>query len=962
MKVSKVLHTGCLLAAASPAWASAAETSAPSRAAGNDGNLPVSIDKAYALSRAISATFPEKMPACDIVAVESEAKSVFSPRPDGAWRVRPTDRPGQDVITLKLKPKSAGVFLRLDFPTDSTLPAQGPGLASNGNSVIGEIEIELNGKPLKTKVQSVVSQSNGGRVAETAFDGVRQQGDKGWEAEASGWELGGSMPARLVLRLDTAVPAGASLTVRLIAKSRFGAHVPGIVSAAVVGGEAAYRAVLPLADARADFDRWSAGLLEGLRRRAAFSGGATLLADKNAADLARAELLRSCGAEKVWAVATRKGGGALLRALLSEPAWLDSFLIGGVEGTGRCDFAQSLENLRLLYANADKSVWSDPVAKKIATAFALEAGAINRYSLLRSFNNTREACDEGRLHGGFGSLDVRAMRHAINPGMPTYDFRGWLDEANTTAGGYLGACWAVPYTDPSTYGYSVQGWGYHNPMYHAYPTGKVYRSIGGVCGTLSRYGAGAAIAHGVPAFTVGQPAHCAYVVRLGDHWATGNDVSGPATNSWTAYEGVSFVTTNALLEQTENSAAWPRAARMLWVARLLRDSGAPTATWANAYEQALTAQPSNYAVWHEYMKALEATPGALTPRQWLDTGLRAAKAFTAHHEAGWALALRCFKSGETAVPKPADRVALLCEAHKILCQKSQPALKYGYPMIGDFLNREADWIGDPAKAVEFYGRLMVIHHSEDPNLNWVFGGVLGWGSARFAQNPATASVYAKVMGDYFSAQGSKADKGQIAGTVVQGMRKAAEVGDAASYNTWQTVARRLLPPLGPGDVHLNAGQVAARPKFEPFPGTLLSANAMLRTSSASYDTPLSYDQVLGGGEFGYFDTNPEAKPTATVTLAGDGELSGIVLVNRYELPVEHPWDVPLKVEVSTDGKQWTQVALFEKAAPVYRVDLRGKGVRARYVRIERQPGPEAAGHGAGRLHMRNFLVYGKKLY
>ena len=961
MKASKVLHTGCLLAAASPAWVFAVETSTNSRVTDNSGTLPESINRAYELSRALSVAFPEKITACDIVAVESEAKSVFSPRKDGAWRVRPTDRPGKDVITLTVKPKVAGVFLRLDFPTDSTLPAMGPGLASNGNSEISEIEIELNGKPVKTSIHSSVSQSNGGRTVKRAFDGLKKDGDKGWAVDTGGWELGGAKPAQIVLRFHTPVPAGASLTVRLFATSNWNVHVPGIVAASVVG-ESAFRALAPLAEVRADFDKWSSGLLTGLRRRAAYTGGVASLVEKNAAELARAELLRACGPEKVWAVATRKDGPAFLRDLLSEQAWLDSFLIGGAEGTGHSDFAQSLENLRLIYSQTDKSVWSDPLLKKLATAVALTAGPCNRYRLVESFNLTRKAWNDGLLHSGFADLDVRAMRHAISVDRPAHEFRSWLEESQFTAGGYLGACWAIPYTDPSTYGFSIQAWGFHDPLRHAYPNAKMFRAIGGVCGTLSTYGSMSALVHGVPAFNVGQPAHCAYVVRLGDHWATGNDVSGPATNSWTAYEGVSFVTTDALLEPAENSADWPRVARTLWAARLLRDSGAPTASWAGTYEQALTAQPLNYAVWHEYMKALEATPGSLTPRQWLDMGLRAAKTFTGHHEAGWAIAMRCFKSGETAVPKPDERATLLYSAHRILCQKSQPVLKYGYPMLNEFLNRQADWIGDPAKAVEFYGRLMIIHHSDDPGLNWVFGGVLGWGSARFAQNPAVASGYAKVMGDYFAAMGAKADKGQIVGTVVQGMRKAAEVGDAASYGTWQTVARRLLPPLGPGDVHLNDGQVATRPKFEPFPGTLLSANAMLRTSSASYDTPISYDQVLGGGQFGYFDTNPEPKPTATVTLAGEGELSGIVLVNRYELPSEHPWDVPLKVEVSTDGKQWTQVALLEKAAPVYRVDLRGKAVRARYVRIERQPGPEAAGSGAGRLHMRNFLVYGKKLY
>jgi hypothetical protein len=43
------------------------------------------------------------------------------------------------------------------------------------------------------------------------------------------------------------------------------------------------------------------------------------------------------------------------------------------------------------------------------------------------------------------------------------------------------------------------------------------------------------------------------------------------------------------------------------------------------------------------------------------------------------------------------------------------------------------------------------------------------------------------------------------------------------------------------------------------------------------------------------------------------------------------------------------------------VDLQGKGLKARFVRIERLPGKDAA-QPPGRFHFRNFLVYGKKLY
>jgi hypothetical protein len=399
---------------------------------------------------------------------------------------------------------------------------------------------------------------------------------------------------------------------------------------------------------------------------------------------------------------------------------------------------------------------------------------------------------------------------------------------------------------------------------------------------------------------------------------------------------------------------------MAWVARLQRESGAAPAKWQLSYKLAITALTTDYSLWIEYIKALEADPKATLPDEWLRLGRIAAGVFKVHHEAGWALVDRCFKNGETVVKTPADREALLLEIHQVLSQKTQPKM-YGYP-LPNVLNWQADWIGDPATAVDYFGKLLAMHYSEKPELNWVFGTVMAWGNGRFAANSATASAYANAIGNFFASQGAKADKNQISGTIVAGIRKASEAGDANAYSTWLSLSKRLLPAVAPGDVFLNDQQLAARPNFKPFPGALLSQTGVLSSSSASYDKPLTYDQVTGGGVLGYFDTGNEQKPWAKITLTGEGELTGIVLVDRYEYLAEQPWDVPLKVEVSTDGTKWTQVALFEKAEPVYRIDLEGKKLRAKYVRIERQPGPDAAHPNNGRLHMRNFLVYGRKLY
>ena len=199
--------------------------------------------------------------------------------------------------------------------------------------------------------------------------------------------------------------------------------------------------------------------------------------------------------------------------------------------------------------------------------------------------------------------------------------------------------------------------------------------------------------------------------------------------------------------------------------------------------------------------------------------------------------------------------------------------------------------------------------------------------------------------------------------ITTGLRKSAELGDKASNKLWTDMAVKLLPALKPADVGLTDAQFTAAPKVEPFPGVLLGDEAMLRTSSASAnDRLLSYRNILTGAAPGFFETNPEEKPWAQVQLAGDCELSGITIVNRYESPADSDRFIrsfPLKISVSTDGKAWTDVALLEQPAVTLRVDLQGKVPQAKFIRLEHQ---SVAGKPPAKLQLRNVLVYGRKLY
>jgi hypothetical protein len=812
-----------------------------------------------------------------------------------------------------------------------------------------------------------------------------------------------------------------------------------------------------------------------------------LAAESVKLDLARHELLRRCGTEAIDQVASAPGGQEFLQTFTNDLAWLESFL-----ANDDAKWPLAVENLRFLHHHSG-GIYEKPLYRTLATAMALAAGEMNRYRLLDRYRDIIRTHKDGLLHVSFDDLDTREMRWAVPLAGTAADYRFMVDVMQQRLSDYIGACWGIPYIDPNVYGYSVQGWGYIDPWTHHYGTGTgdrpfpIHRVVGGVCGTLSGFGATVTKAHGVMSTTVGQPAHCAYVVRVGDEWPTGNDVSGPETNGASVYEGTGFPTMHRLYEPIHaDKRAYINSSRLSWAAHLFLDRRASvvrvmpgmkhsvyqlpggkvdeinklrpvtTATtagfdlkaatpadpnnfgvvwegeievlgdgplfvdlksddssrltiggqtvacnqgpqplrirqgihpvkleygqaggalalsvtwsspatwsddWTGAYQQAIAAQPIHYPLVLEYIKALESTPD-VPPNTWRKLIDGIAKAYAPYHEAGWALVNRCYAKAAPSM-KPGERVALLVQCHQVLKQANAPRY-FGYN-LNQVLNTQADSLGDPQTAVNFMQQLLPVHFSEDPSQCRVFGDVLNWGRERFSKNSATAAAYARAIGSFFAAQGGSLGPDRMRDQITAGIRKAAESGDVESFRLWSEMATRFLPPLQPGDVHLTPDQAKAWPKLPAVNGSLLSKEGILQTSSAcQFDRPLSYRAVLDGSAPGWFDTNAEPKPWAQIVLAGDAEISSIVLVNRYEYPPdqeEFQWAAPFKVQLSTDGKTWTDAATCEKAEAVMRVDLSGKQ-RARYVRIERQAPPDMT-KSPGRLHLRNFLVYGRKLY
>ena len=83
----------------------------------------------------------------------------------------------------------------------------------------------------------------------------------------------------------------------------------------------------------------------------------------------------------------------------------------------------------------------------------------------------------------------------------------WLrDNVKLTAKEYTDACWQAPYKLNNLFGDTIHGANYYAPFSNVIHAERV-RDVGGVCGSLSHYGANAARANGLPATTMGEPGH-----------------------------------------------------------------------------------------------------------------------------------------------------------------------------------------------------------------------------------------------------------------------------------------------------------------------------------------------------------------------------------------------------------------------------------------------------------------------
>ena len=294
--------------------------------------------------------------------------------------------------------------------------------------------------------------------------------------------------------------------------------------------------------------------------------------------LTRGELVRLAGIEVLSEVLGRREGREFLTHLFASREWMEDLLVTGPINPTHA--GAHLHALCTLF-RYDKEAVSVPLYRRLATAYARQATGdweddAFHFNLLDRFQAQKEGHRAGRLHASFDGLEAWEMAYTLSHIGDSRSVDYMLNQLHYQDTRYHGACWTLAYRLHNHFGDSIHGPHYYPPWANEYPTAELRHRVGGVCGTLSNYGAGLARIHGIPSFAVGQPGHCAYMVRTRDKvWSTAYSVTGN-TGAGSVFGGGDESIVRLMQEAYDTSRpALLTAYRHNWQANHLQSRAAP---------------------------------------------------------------------------------------------------------------------------------------------------------------------------------------------------------------------------------------------------------------------------------------------------------------------------------------------------------------------------------------------------
>ncbi len=635
-----------------------------------------------------------------------------------------------------------------------------------------------------------------------------------------------------------------------------------------------------------------------------------------------------------------------VQRVTQDVAWMEQLAY-----TGECVHAGRMMAILATIAAEYEGMEDDRVLRDIATATALEwarwdwvfRGAVERAGFY--IRNHRE----GRFHKGFSSLPFWHYRviggsKGNNANGSVASLEWALDNMHLPVDQYPGSCWYAAYLTTNLFGDSIHGAHYYAPYAEVYGDNALLRTleVGGVCGSLSHFGAFSALANGVPALPAGEPGHCAYIVNVNGKWVPSYSLSWERGLHWQVWNDVYKFSSLHMKDEMSSAkqaeaTAFSNACRSL--AELYAAAGQEVKALA-CYRQSVKAQPRNYPAWRSYAAFLRATrpdDAAAWKHIYKDISKRlaphfpemAAEILLTQVHAGMHRA--CKTSAErmecyAAFWKAVDGMGPDRWAIEALCHSQSGSLQ-------DAKHNEAE------ARLSFYK--YVLGYTSDKA---VYAPViLAWGNgiaARQDEKMQKRFLRATLEG-LSKGKGGKMDAGARDRMLGQAIAGAERMRDRKAF---QTIGNMLSEKYRKSRI----------PGHEPFPGKLVSQEGMIYMSSSAHDDPAEHWGVLQpcGGRF---HSDGQKDPWVVVELPRTVYVTGVVAVSTAGWLNNRIRD--MRVEYSESGRDddWHEAGAFPAPSTheISRLDLRKSKPRARFIRIMR-------GGKDFFFHLNGIFVYGKQ--
>ena len=541
-------------------------------------------------------------------------------------------------------------------------------------------------------------------------------------------------------------------------------------------------------------------------------------------------------------------------------------------------------------------------------------------------------------------------RFAVHQGQPTAGaddaptqqrFLDWY--VNMPERDYGGACWMVPYRTYNCFGESVQGPRYYESWAAAgeWPKRRYSPIVGGVCGELSKFGSACGNAHGLPSCTAGQPGHCAYTRRLADgRWEIDYSVTYPTSMHVRFWDNAAWPYVQAYEGTFEGDRERRLGAdRMIELAHLAEDRHAPAKEVESFFRQACRSWPRHYNAWRSYGDWVERSGASLeTMRIWVRG---CARGMRTGRQPLWDFLTPYF--ARVAKEKGADALADAIVEFAPLLRQDDAKLQEE----ADFKAELSKWTEPIAADAGLVAKTLKAMLLAQYGTRDYFSQTLGWGGdAMMSSDSGTKSFFA-VLEEVVAEKSAGGRKARLDfAPLILGASKA---GNMTAFRQLAQLQDRMEP----------AAQSGKSYPVSDFGATLLSSGGMLCTSTTCrWDSPARYARCIdsspcaGNG----FHTDKEKSPWAVVVLPGPADVCGVVIENSAAAQ-NRARQVPIEVQVSEDGAEWTTVFRDDEVRASYRVDLRRSTHRALQVRVRRTPDDREEF-----FHLGKILVYGRKLY